>query len=140
MAVRKKIKNPKILRRKKTDLADGGGLRFDDGKVKIELIPVEWIWSLADVLTQGAKKYAPRNWERGMAWGKMIGCASRHMLKFMLGQRYDDETGCHHLAMAAWNILALMSYDLRGIGEPDFSDVDIAILEKINSGKGTNNV
>lgn len=120
-------------------LAATAGLRFDEGKIRFDLIPPEWHWALADVMTEGVKKYAERNWEKGMSWSKMIGCAGRHILKFMCGERYDDETGCHHLAMAAWNLLSLMSYDLRGVGEPDFSNVDMSLLARINSGKGTNN-
>lgn len=104
--------------------ADGKGMRKDDGKVKLELIPAEWIWALGQVLTQGAEKYEIRNWERGMKWGKMIGCAMRHVLYFVCGQRYDQESGCHHLAHAAWNILALMTYDLRNIGENDLPGFD----------------
>lgn len=95
------------------------GLRYDDSKNRMELIPPEWIEALGEVLTKGARKYADRNWEKGMAWSKMIGCTFRHMMKFLRGERYDAETGCHHLAHAAWNLLALMSYDVRGIGADD---------------------
>lgn len=99
--------------------ADGGGLRFDAGKNRLDLIPPEWVWGLGKVLTKGAQKYDARNWERGMDWSKCVGCALRHTFKFACGERYDEETGCHHLAMAAWNMLALMSYDIRGIGQND---------------------
>lgn len=98
---------------------DGGGLRFNTGKNQIELMPPEWIWAVSMVLTRGAIKYAIRNWERGMKWSYLVGCAMRHLLKFVCGERYDPETGCHHLAMVAWNALALMTYDLRKIGEND---------------------
>lgn len=96
-----------------------GGLRYDSGKLRLELIPVEWLTALGAVLTAGAEKYAPRNWEKGMAHSKMIGCAMRHLCAYLAGERYDAETRCHHLAHAAWNLLALMSYDLRVIGERD---------------------
>jgi hypothetical protein len=102
--------------------ADGGGLRYNANKIRLDLIPPEWPWALGDVTTKGSYKYEERNWERGMKWSHMIGCVSRHILKFLIGERYDAETGCHHLAMAAWNILALMSYDLRGIGENNLPD------------------
>lgn len=98
---------------------DGGGLRHDQGKLRLDLIPAEWELELGNVTTKGSLKYAPRNWERGMAWMKMIGCAKRHILKFLLGEHYDPETGCHHLALAAWNLLALMSYDMRRLGTDD---------------------
>jgi hypothetical protein len=114
--------------------ADGGGLRLDTGKNRLELIPPEWVWALGDISTQGSVKYAPRNWERGMAWSKMIGCSLRHLYKFMAGERYDPETGCHHLAMAAWNMLALMVYDIRDIGEDDLpKSVSMGMLEAVNA-------
>jgi len=131
-------KNRKFSATKKTDLADGGGLRFNAEKNLIELVPPEWTWALGDVTTQGSKKYAQRNWERGMKWSIMVGCASRHLLKFLVGERYDPETGCHHLAMAAWNMLALMSYDLREIGDNDIPNSNMDLLMKVNSGEGSN--
>lgn len=96
-----------------------GGLRYDNGKTRVDLIPPEWMWALGSVLGKGAVKYEDRNWEKGMAWSRVIGPLLRHVIKFISGERYDKETGCHHLAMAAWNCLALMSYDVRGIGEND---------------------
>jgi len=137
MPDKKPVKKSKILSGKKTVLADGGGLRFNEEKNRLELTPPEWLWALGDVTTQGSKKYFARNWERGMAWSIMVGCSLRHVFKFIVGERYDPETGCHHLAMAAWNCLALMSYDLRGIGENDIPGSSVEILAKVNSGKGT---
>lgn len=124
--------------------ADGGGLRHNTGKTLLELVPPEWEYALADVTTIGNYKYPQRNWERGMKWSIMIGCAKRHIAKFMLGERYDGDkfdiekgtTGCHHLAMAAWNLLALMVYDLRQIGENDLPKLDVRILERINAESG----
>ncbi len=113
-------------------IADVGGVRKNTGKLRIELLTFDWNWALADVMTQGSIKYAARNWERGMAWSTMVGCALRHTFKFMCGERYDKETGCHHLAMAAWNLLALMSYDLRDIGENDLASQDISILARVH--------
>jgi len=107
--------------------ADGGGQRLNAGKNRIELLPEIWLWALADVMTQGSKKYDARNWEKGMDWSSMIGCIHRHMAKFQSGQRYDGPefdkekgtTGCHELAMVAWNALALMFYDIYVLGKND---------------------
>lgn len=109
---------------------DNGGLRYNAGKNQLELIPVEWTWALGLVLTSGAIKYAIRNWERGMKWSYLIGCISRHVAKFMCGERYDAESGCHHMAHVAWNALALMSYDIREIGERDFGAGCVNWLEQ----------
>ena len=37
------------------------------------------------------------------------------------GERDDPETKCHHLAHVAWNALALMVYEMRGLGEDDLN-------------------
>lgn len=96
-----------------------GGLRYDAGKNRLDLIPPEWIWELGKVLTAGANKYADRNWELGMRWSKVVGPIERHFNRFLRGEQLDKETGCHHSAHIAWNALALFSYDIRGIGEDD---------------------
>lgn len=111
--------------------ADGGGLRFNTGKNMLELLPPEWVWGLGMVLTRGASKYIARNWERGMKWSYVVGCILRHLFKFVCGERYDKETGCHHLAMVAWNALALMTYDIRKIGDNDIVG-DLAWLEAVS--------
>ena len=99
----------------------------------LDLIPPEWTWALGDVTTQGSKKYAARNWEQGMDWSKVVACMKRHIEKFLAGERYDHgETGCHHLAMVAWNALALMTYDIRGIGKMDLPKLDYQWLQCVN--------
>lgn len=95
---------------------DNDALRFNEAKTRYDLIPYEWKKVLAEILTFGANKYSDRNWEKGMDWGKMIASAERHVVDFQSGQSYDRESGCHHLGHAAWNYLALMTYDLRRIG------------------------
>ena len=121
--------------------ADGGGKRLNAGKIRIDLVPGEWVWAMADVTTQGSKKYPERNWEEGMKWSIMIGSALRHVIKFLMGERYDGDgfdkekgtTGCHHLAMAAWNLQALMSYDIREIGENDLPTFKLPLLNRLNA-------
>ena len=103
-------------------MSDGGGLRYDKGKTRYDLIPPEWEHALAEILTAGAAKYDARNWERGMPWSKMVGCARRHLYQWLRGESYDKETHCHHLAHVAWNVLALMSYQLRTVGENDLPE------------------
>lgn len=124
------------------DLSAGGGLRLNSGKIRMELTPPEWDYALADVATQGSKKYAARNWELGMEWSVMVGCMKRHLAKFEAGERYDGAefsipdgtTGCHHLAMVAWNALALMTYDLREIGKNDLpKEVTLELLKRVNA-------
>jgi hypothetical protein len=94
-------------------------LRYDAGKPRYELIPADALEELAKVYTAGAAKYADRNWEKGMSWSRCFGSLMRHAWKFWRGQTRDEETGCHHMAMAAWNCLALCAYHLRKVGTDD---------------------
>lgn len=102
----------------------GRGLRYDSGKNRLDLIPAEWEWELGRVLTKGAEKYHDRNWELGMDWSKVVGPLRRHLNAFLRGEQLDKETGCHHLAHVGWNALALLSYDLRGIGTDNLNRRD----------------
>lgn len=96
---------------------DGGGLRFNDGKPRYDLIPPEALDALATHFQVGARKYAERNWERGMSWGHCFAGLMRHAWAFWRGEEVDKETGTHHMIAAMWNCMALYTYVVRGIGE-----------------------
>jgi hypothetical protein len=108
-------------RSSKKETPTNGGLRYDEGKTRLDLIPAEWIEGLGQVLTMGAAKYEPRNWEQGMPYSKVYGPLLRHANKFQGGESHDPESGLHHLLHVAWNALALYTYEQRGIGEDDRS-------------------
>jgi len=105
--------------------ADGAGERKDTGKTRVDLIPPDALYELGKVYEVGARKYSIRNWERGMLWSKIIGPLMRHLFKFMAGHERDPETGMRHSAMIAWNAIALLTYELRDLGEDDRHRVDI---------------
>lgn len=92
---------------------DGKGERKNDGKVPIELVPPSLMFAVAEVLAVGAKKYAPRNWERGMSWTSVLGCALRHLMKWSspFHSDKDEETGLSHLWHVACNIAFLIEYE-----------------------------
>ena len=104
---------------------DGKGERKDDGKPRVDLLPADALMYLGLVYGAGAKKYADRNWERGMANKKMLGPLMRHLFKWMLGETHDPETKLLHLGHVAWNALGLLSYELRRIGTDDRNKLDM---------------
>jgi len=99
--------------------ADGGGLRYNDGKPRYDLIPPEALEDLAILYQRGASKYAERNWERGMSWCKCFASMMRHAWAWMRGEENDPETGVHHMTAVAWNAFAIVTYVRRGIGQDD---------------------
>jgi len=86
------------------------GLRYDADKVRHDLLPPNAINELAKVLTFGAKKYAPNNWMKGMAWSRIIGPLKRHLNAIERGEDYDPETGLLHSAHVMCNAAFLTEY------------------------------
>ena len=95
------------------------GLRYDDGKPRVDLVPPEVILALAAHYTVGAKKYEEHNWEKGMKWSRCYSSLMRHALAWQAGEDYDQETKTHHAVCVAWNALALYWYHIKGVGEDD---------------------
>jgi len=87
------------------------GLKFDYGKERYDLIPGDSLDQLAHVYTYGASKYADNNWRKGMSWGRCFGAMMRHAWAWWRGEKLDEESGCHHLAMTAWYCFSLMNYE-----------------------------
>ncbi len=100
------------------------GLKFDQDKVRLELIPPELLEEVGKVLTYGAKKYADRNWELGMDWSRPFAAAQRHMWAWWGGQDTDPETGYSHLAHALCCLTFLSTYQSRNIGKDNRPSVN----------------
>lgn len=92
---------------------DAPAQKFDDGeeKVRFDLIPAGPLFELARVYTIGAKKYADRNWEKGLGWGRIFAAMMRHSWKWWRGETHDPVDGQHHLSSVAWCAFALMEYE-----------------------------
>jgi len=84
------------------------GLKFDTGKLQYSLIPVETTQALAEVLSFGASKYAPNNWqlvENGEQ--RYLDALYRHLQAYRSGESHDPESGLHHLSHALTNVAFL---------------------------------
>ena len=86
------------------------GLRFNSGKTRYDLVPQFAQEQYAKVLTKGSEKYAERNWEKGMAWSKVLASLKRHTSAFESGEDYDKETGLLHSAHIMCNAAFLTEY------------------------------
>jgi len=99
------------------------GIKFDQGKLRFDLIPPESLILLAAVYTAGAVKYEDRNWERGMKWSRPFGALMRHAWLWwagkILGTTKDPESKFSHMAHASWNCFALLQYEMT---HPEFDD------------------
>lgn len=80
------------------------GMKFDTGKLQYHLIPPETLKALAEVLTFGAQKYAPNNWqlvEDGET--RYLDALMRHLEAYRSGELIDNDSMCPHLSHVLTN-------------------------------------
>lgn len=105
------------------------GVKYDDIKVRYELLPPEMLHATSVVLTKGAAKYADRNWERGILYSRVFGALMRHMWawwggnlatnkNFFFGD-LDPEWNYSHLWHASCCLSFLITYEARGMTKFD---------------------
>lgn len=87
------------------------GTKYDESKVRTDLLPTNPLMDIAKVLTFGARKYNDRNWEKGIAWNRVYGALQRHLFAWWNGQDLDPETGLSHLAHAGCCIVFLLEFE-----------------------------
>jgi len=86
------------------------GLRYNSGKLRYDLVHPIAHEGLVRVLTKGSEKYAPRNWELGMSWSKVIASLKRHLSAIENGEDFDLETGELHIDHLQCNAHFLSAY------------------------------
>jgi hypothetical protein len=91
-------------------MSKGKGLRFNEGKIRYDLVPSFASEQFAKVLTKGSEKYAPRNWELGMKWSNVLASLERHLQAIKRGEDFDPETGLLHSAHVMCNAAFLTEY------------------------------
>jgi uncharacterized HAD superfamily protein len=86
------------------------GLRYNEGKLRYDLVQPYAHEQMVKILTLGANKYAERNWENGMKWTTVIASLKRHLAAIEKGEDYDKESGELHAAHIACNAHFLTAY------------------------------
>lgn len=106
-------------------------LKFDNGKLPMDLLDPEWMEGVAQVLQFGAQKYAAHNWRKGMEWSRLYAAVQRHLNAFAKGWEYDDETGLSHLLHASCGLMFLyeMQRYRRDLNDMYWADKSKAALE-----------
>lgn len=97
-----------------------GGVKKDEGKAGMDLLPYDSLVEIAKVLDYGKQKYAAHNWRKGINYSRVIAAAQRHLGEFTEGRRVDSETDLSHAAHAAANLLFLIWYEKH---RPEFDDL-----------------
>jgi hypothetical protein len=88
----------------------GTALRFNEGKLRYDLVNPQAHRDMVKVLTYGSVKYNDRNWEKGLGWTSVLASLKRHIAAYEAGEDFDPESGELHMAHAACNIHYLNAY------------------------------
>lgn len=103
-----------------TDDVNKGGVKKDMGKLRWSLLPWDAVEEVVRVLMFGAEKYADRNWEKGMEYGRLFDADMRHKIDWwQKGKDKAEDSNIHHIAHAVCDGLFLLAYELRKTGTDD---------------------
>lgn len=101
-------------------------LKFDSGKPRLDLVRPEFTMGLGEALAYGANKYAEEVGQlpnylkgEGLHYSKIIGSLERHINYWKMGVDIDEESGLHHLKLAAANLMFLLTYEECDMGKDD---------------------
>ena len=92
------------------------GMKFDQDKLRYDLLPKGTIQEVIRVLMFGSKKYADNNWQEVNDWKKRYyNAAKRHLTDewWDKGSQHDPEHGYHPLASVVCCCLFLMWFEFK---------------------------
>ena len=85
------------------------GLKYDNDKIRVDLVPPEVIIELGKILTYGANKYGPNNWKGLENFNdRYYGAVIRHLMAWRMGEEKDPESGEYHLSHAMTGLMFLV--------------------------------
>ena len=94
------------------------GMKFDTDKLLYSLIPTSATKALAEVLTYGAKKYAPGNWVKvDNGEDRYLNALFRHLEAYRAGEDFDEESKLSHLAHCMCNVAFLHHFQQKRLSE-----------------------
>ncbi len=92
----------------------GEGKKYDESKLRYDLLEPFFEDSVAEVLTYGAKKYNSNNWQNVEPFNdRYYAALRRHLSDWRKGEKRDKESKLRHLAHCATNIYFLMWKEIQ---------------------------
>ena len=90
------------------------GVKYDEEKPRMHLLPPKATLEVAKVLTFGAQKYDEENWRKlENLQNRYTSGALRHIFAHMDGEKLDPESGISHLAHALCCLLFKLEIELE---------------------------
>lgn len=120
-------------------MSEGERAKFEGGAVRSHLVaggakPARFdlmspvgLRRLAETYAEGAEKYSPNNWRRGIPVSNLLNHAMAHLNAYAAGDRTED-----HLSHATWNLFAIMEFEET---RPELVDVPPDLLREAPAAK-----
>lgn len=83
------------------------GKKFDTGKLNWSLLPFDVVEEAVKVITFGAMKYEPNNWQ-GVETERYVSALLRHFTAWRKGEIVDHESGLDHLSHMLTNLIFII--------------------------------
>jgi len=88
--------------------------KFDNGKLRWDLLPWDSVEQIVDILTYGEKKYDADSWKLvDDAENRYFSALLRHLIAYKQGEDIDQESSKLHLAHVATNALFLLWFNMQ---------------------------
>lgn len=86
--------------------------KYDEGKLRWNLLPIEQLEEVVKVLEYGAIKYEANAWQ-GVNDGlnRYTNASIRHLTEYLKGNKIDNESGLSHLSHSITNLLFMMWFE-----------------------------
>lgn len=100
-------------------LGNEGGEHKDDGKPAVQYLEPEFLEGVGRAMGYGAKKYAERNYRKGIKPSRLVASVLRHIFAWMRREDNDPESGLPHLyhAGASLNMLVWMVHHKKELDD-----------------------
>ena len=101
------------------DKTSEGGVKHDNGKPPLSLIPRAALMLEAQVLAFGADKYGKFNFTKGFQQSRLLDAAMRHITAYAWGEDNATESGLSHLGHARACLAMLIQNIEDGVSTDD---------------------
>lgn len=90
----------------------GPGLKYDEAKLRWDLLDLALVEEVVKILTFGANKYGPNNWQKvENAEERYYAALMRHLTEYRKGNNIDEESGLSHLSHLLCNAIFLLWFE-----------------------------
>lgn len=131
MSFRNKLREARLRNRAAEDVAldleirqfkdslEKVGVRYDQDKLRWDLVPMHLLEGMVKVLMVGMKKYSAHNWRKGLHTTRISNSLQRHLNAYLAGEELDPESGLPHVDHILCNALFLKG---QAVEHPEMDD------------------